>query len=827
MALMAWLDLVAWPYAAAGAIGMAGPLVIHLLHRRRYRVLPWGAMELLRAVAHRQRKLLRLRDLMLLALRMLAVLLIGLALARPYLREGTALVDPRQPWHAILVLDNSLSMGFQTLQGTLWSQAQAEARQICDRLPPGSRVSLIAAAGGVEGMLLRYGESPPRAREAIAQIPLVDRPASASAVLPHIRRAQQAAAGLPSRVVWIDDAQASTWHSIGTADLRDLPPISHRILATAPRENTWVAGLRLQDGLADIETPATVLVELGYQGLARPRNVLVELWLDRTSLGQAAVQLPAGSGRREQAFEVRFQNLVPLPPPKEALFAPLYATITPDALPEDDRQYLAAPVVVAAPVVFLDQYAADEEDPLQGRLGETYALRALLAPRTSRRDAPRQLIQVRHLRIDQLREEVLADARLVVVAGVADPQAGVDLLRQYVQRGGPLLIAAGAGFDPVAWNMAAWRDGVGLLPLPLAEELLGQLPEDAQGPLVPFFLDAESLARQPEFQLAGVAEDALRQLYLEPFFFRAVRVREEQPQVRREQAELSREQVALGKPAGPIGDLVAHSAEDAPRPAFESGASQARVLARYDLPGKPPFLVARQIGQGQVVFCSSGLFSSWNTLPRTYAMVLFDRMLRDLMLGTLPVRNLPPSDRWALPLPAEVAEDWRLVLVRPGRSPTTPPQTELLEAGYVGPQQRGVVLTQLLWRGIYRVQAQAAAALSLREPAEAAASLRWETLLAIQGPASESDLSAVSRAELARRLGPSWEELPPGQMPQPGGARGLARPLWGWLLAATGLVLLAEMGCVMAWQRWQQAGLAPLPTAVQPRGTMTPLSTGA
>jgi hypothetical protein len=821
MALLAWLELVAWPYAVAGAVGAAGPLVIHLLHRRRYRVLPWGAMELLRAVAHRQRKLLRLRDLVLLALRMLAILLVGLALARPYLRSGAGTLDERQPWHAILVLDNSLSMGYQTLEGTLWSQAQAEVRRMLESLPAGSRVSLIPAAGGAEGMPLRMGDSPSRAREAAAQIPLVDRPASAAAVLPLIRQAQQAVAELPARVVWIDDAQAQSWHGVAAADLADLPPISHRRLGPTPRENTWVAGLRLQDGLADIETPATVLVELAYQGLAQPRDVLVELWLDQTSLGQAAVKLPAGTGRREQSFEVRFQNLIPLPRPGEALFAPLRVTLTPDALPEDDRQYLAAPVVAAAPVVFVDQYASDEEDPLQGRLGETYALRALLAPRTSRRDAPRQLIQVRHLRIDQLRADVLADARLVVVAGVQDPQAGLELLRSYVQRGGPLLIAAGGRFDPVAWNAAAWQEGEGLLPLPLAEELLGQLPEEAQGTLVPFFLDYESLTGQPYFQLAGVAEEELRQLYAEPFFFRAVRVREDfhgQQPVR---------------PAAPDARPRPEDPDAAKLPA-EAAASLPRVLARYDLPGKPPFLVARQIGRGQVVFCSSGLFSSWNTLPRTYAMVVFDRMLRDLLLSTLPVRSVPPSDRWPLPLPPDIADDWRLVLLRPGQRPEAPPQTELLEAGYIGPQQRGVVLTQLLWRGMYQVQGYPGGAKSPREPADAVAGPQWHTLLAVQGPVSESDLATISSAELASRLGAAWEELPPGQMPRLGGASAVTRPLWGWLLAAAALVLLAEMGCVVLWQRWQQSGLVHAASAsrqpgsaAEPTGTIHPTTLGA
>ena len=159
-----------------------------------------------------------------------------------------------------------------------------------------------------------------------------------------------------------------------------------------------------------------------------------------------------------------------------------------------------------------------------GRLGETRHLRKLLAPRTSRSDAPRQLISVRHVTPSELTQDVLADARLVVVAGVPEPEALAKLLAEYVEQGGQLLIAAGAEFDPAAWNAAAWQDGSGILPLPLAAEPIGQTPETSSGDLQPFHLSFESLAGEEYFQLASVGEAELRDLYAEPFFFKAVRV---------------------------------------------------------------------------------------------------------------------------------------------------------------------------------------------------------------------------------------------------------------------------------------------------------------
>src|ERR1700727_785995 len=107
------------PFAVAGAIAAAAPFVIHMLNRRRFRVVPWGAMELLREAVVRNRRMLQLRDLLLLLLRTLCVLLFALALSQPYYRITSGIHDPNQPVHAILIVDNSLSMGYERLSGTL------------------------------------------------------------------------------------------------------------------------------------------------------------------------------------------------------------------------------------------------------------------------------------------------------------------------------------------------------------------------------------------------------------------------------------------------------------------------------------------------------------------------------------------------------------------------------------------------------------------------------------------------------------------------------------------------------------------------------------
>ena len=144
---MSWLPTFgAWEFAAAGALGAATTVLIHLLNRRRHRVLHWGAMAFLQQAAKRNRRVIQVRDAVLLALRTLAVLLFGFALARPYYGSGET-ISGAKPIHAILVIDNSLSMSYRALDGSLLNKAKQSAKDLGRQLPAGSSISVIAGCG--------------------------------------------------------------------------------------------------------------------------------------------------------------------------------------------------------------------------------------------------------------------------------------------------------------------------------------------------------------------------------------------------------------------------------------------------------------------------------------------------------------------------------------------------------------------------------------------------------------------------------------------------------------------------------------------------------
>ncbi|MCX7805981.1 MAG: BatA domain-containing protein, partial [Planctomycetota bacterium] len=76
------------PWMLAAMVAVSIPLIIELLHRLRRRIIPFAAMRYLKM---EKQKKVRMQDLLLLILRSIAVFLLVLALARPFLKAGTML----------------------------------------------------------------------------------------------------------------------------------------------------------------------------------------------------------------------------------------------------------------------------------------------------------------------------------------------------------------------------------------------------------------------------------------------------------------------------------------------------------------------------------------------------------------------------------------------------------------------------------------------------------------------------------------------------------------------------------------------------------------
>jgi len=776
---MNWFPQVSSGYfALAGLICALGPVLIHLLNRRRFRVVPWAAMEFLFDAQVERKRKFRLRDILLLVFRTLAVLFFGLALARPYLGSQDSVVDANSPRHLIVILDNSLSMGYQRLDTSLLEQAKQQAGSLIDSLPDGSQVTIVEACGrgnGTNGPFRRKSD----ALERLATIQLMDSVSRIEDIIAAARSAAGAAAPLVDQIVYFTDLQRINWPgSIDSGWFESLPLIHIRNMSGDTRDNSWVTDVRLRDDIVDLDAPATVFVTVRHRGVS-PRRTQVSLAVNMTMVATRSVELLPGQSKRME-FECSFAD-APVEP-GDATFVAVQASLAPDRLPQDDRKTIMVPVVTSLPAVFVDQYRDEQEDPALGMLGETRPLRHLLAPKTSDRNR-RPLIAIRHVTIDEVDQALLAASRLVVVAGVADPGPAIELLRQYVQQGGPLVVAAGGQFNPTQWNLAAGPNAAGLLPGNFAIEPLGTVPDEAvNGTLTPFKLSLASLASDPLLRLPGLADEQLREIYREPLFFKSL-VMELDPTDdpdpdTSEVTSPSDRWLAWTSPQQPIDSSQLATSERA------ANTEHTRVCARYDDAQATPFVVRHRVGKGQVLCTTTSIMPSWNNLAQTNAIVLWDHVLRSLIRSTLPQRNFLAQEQLSIPIPdGEYYSRVRL------QRPDDRAATETVDVGFIQKNQQGVTIPNAWARGLYRL-------VSADSPDDdGPAPMRlWQTQLAVDGVDRESDLTVLSGDEIrAQIIDGGFGRLFQGDSLLTVSQVTQGSMIWWWLVLAAFALLVTEL----------------------------------
>ncbi len=135
------------PWAIAiGLVAAAAPLAIHLLTRPRPVRLPLSTLRFVRMAVQQQRARHRLRDLLILALRTAAILLLALAVAQPRWGERP-MVSDAQPGDAVRVVlvDASLSMAAREGGVERLERARTVAAGFL-RYRPGLRANLVVGA---------------------------------------------------------------------------------------------------------------------------------------------------------------------------------------------------------------------------------------------------------------------------------------------------------------------------------------------------------------------------------------------------------------------------------------------------------------------------------------------------------------------------------------------------------------------------------------------------------------------------------------------------------------------------------------------------------
>ncbi|MEM9284117.1 MAG: BatA domain-containing protein, partial [Verrucomicrobiota bacterium] len=123
------------------------PIIIHLINRHRHRTVEWAAMMFLQQARKINKGMARLRQILILAMRVAAVLFIVFAASRP-LSGGVLALTGGKADTIILLLDRSASMEEQILETgeSKRSAALSKLAELIEKTGKGSEIVLIDSA---------------------------------------------------------------------------------------------------------------------------------------------------------------------------------------------------------------------------------------------------------------------------------------------------------------------------------------------------------------------------------------------------------------------------------------------------------------------------------------------------------------------------------------------------------------------------------------------------------------------------------------------------------------------------------------------------------
>ncbi|MHC4515171.1 MAG: BatA domain-containing protein, partial [Planctomycetota bacterium] len=482
------------PLLALGTLLFAVPLIIHLLNRQRFRRRDWAAMEFLLRAFKKQRRRLRMENLILLLLRCLIPICLALAVARPYFPEGSSLIPSAGTAHHVLVLDESYSTGLEP-QGA--QSPHRLARRMATRLleqldqKSGQHKVTVVQAGIRVKVPVREDARLERVRARLSQ--LGGPQDSASSLLPALAQvadmleeAKAAPTGkVPDADVLVylftdlqrrcfgDEFLAGTKEesekkaaagAAGDDPMADIGgdsarEIIDRIQSNAAftvldlgsatggtEDNLLISDLRLSQPHAMVRVPQNVVATV--QNLSqKTKSIQLTLDIDGDQPTRKMVQVEAG-GSMEVPFQIIFRDTGP---------KRLRASLDGDGLAADNQRYLVAQVRERLRVLLVEGSTEQEEG-----LRDSFWIRAILDP-TKGKGSP-EVTQFGTKVVDAISfmtgRVQLTDYDLIVLCNVERlTEQTAASLKAAVQGGTGLLLMLGNRCDLMSYNLHLYGAG--------------------------------------------------------------------------------------------------------------------------------------------------------------------------------------------------------------------------------------------------------------------------------------------------------------------------------------------------------------------------------
>lgn len=496
---------------AATAAGAASvPVIIHLLNRRRFRIVNWAAMRFLLAAQKKNARKLRIEQVLLLLLRMLLLILLVVAMASvtPWgdrfwsktLPESFATSTPAgRRTHRIILIDGSFSMSATSGDSSSFERARQLAQGIIQKGQSGDGISVILMAGTVRPVVPEVLSEVSDDKEyALSELGALQLPHGNSDLEGAVEALTKLLEKSPSKFVqkevyFLTDLRESTWNLPQSGHLQTafekIREQARTIVVDVGQEmthNLAVTQIQLKEDLALAGQSSRVEVQVRAFGTKLPAETGVALFL-----GKASDQVDGKPPQLEEYQKTTLKNLRAehnsatflVTFPEEGKYV-LEARLPADSLPVDDRRRIVLDVRKEINVLLVNGHP-QPVDPRNPHKQSTGKLASAIAPHEgpqNRRPDGQLPIRTTTLTASEFLDAGKGDLTKYDCVFLCDvpflsSKQRTRLETHLKQRGG-LVVFLGPHVQINSYNELFRRDGTGVLPA----ELLGISPPATTSP---------------------------------------------------------------------------------------------------------------------------------------------------------------------------------------------------------------------------------------------------------------------------------------------------------------------------------------------------------
>jgi len=442
------------PWLLLAAAGIALPVLAHLLNRYQVKRTDWAAMQFLNRTVRVRSRQIRLRDILLLLLRCLAVLLLVLAFAKPAMEkaDGVASGCGERRAGVIIALDVSYSMQHSDGAATRFERAIKKIEMIAESIHPGDPVSLILLGDEHKVVMRNMAFDPERFETILHAQQATPETLDLDSVPRRLKELVEDMEAPQKEIYVVTDMQEQDWKN-RSAWLRDAFEDLGRNARTCivpvqgGPDNLAITSLDLVSGVLRKGTIARYRATVRNCGAGPVANVRVQGLVNNINVDTKAIPAIAAGSSETVSLFVPFQNPGPVR---------ITARLEPDALPVDNSRGAVAIIRDRVSVLCVEGSSGSAE-----KSGGLIAA----ALRARGNGAGEEDFTVQSAQWVDLPGQDLNSFDVVILADVPDITSDqARRFEEYVRGGNGLIWFPGDDTKAAVWNQRSALEGTPLLP---------------------------------------------------------------------------------------------------------------------------------------------------------------------------------------------------------------------------------------------------------------------------------------------------------------------------------------------------------------------------